>query len=149
MDSKEMASVIVFASLYSVMVYVFAPFSFYALQFRIAGLLRPAIAKKWTLTIGYAVGIFLGNLVSPFAGVYELLFMPVIGFIAGFIGYSLAKKFGGNYFVAGACIATVVSVSLSWMFYQIFSLSILATLPYLFISEQAVCFFGACIFRAI
>jgi uncharacterized membrane protein len=149
MKSKDISSVMIFASLYAALVYVFAPFSFYFMQFRVAGILRPAIAKKWLLSAGYAVGILLGNLISPIAGVYELIFMPVMGFISGLLGYTIAKKFGENYFVAGVSIATVISISLSWMFYQVYNLSTLATLPYLFISEQTVCFLGACVLKAI
>jgi len=149
MKSKDISLVIVFASLYAVLVYVFASISFYALQFRVAGVLRPAIAKKWVLAISYAVGIVLGNLFSPFVGIYELLFMPTVGLFAGFLGYILAKKLGGTYFTTGVIIATVIPIGLSWMFNQLFGLPILITLLYTFISEQIICFIGACIFSAI
>ena len=139
----------VFAALYAVLVYMFAPISFYALQFRVAGVLRPAIAKKWILAIGYAIGVVVANLFSPFVGIYELLFMPAMSFIAGMLGYVLAKKFDGNYFIAGAVIATVIPISVSWMLNQLFNLPILATFPYTFVSEQLICFLGACIFKAI
>ena len=72
LEIKELALIIIYASLYAAMVWVFAPLSFYALQFRMAGVLRPAIAKKWSLSVGYALGVVVGNLVSPFAGIYEL-----------------------------------------------------------------------------
>jgi uncharacterized membrane protein len=149
MNSKDISLAIIFASLYAVLVYVFASISFYTLQFRIAGVLRPAIAKKWILALGYAVGIVLGNLFSPFVGIYELLFMPTVGLIAGLLGYILAKKLGGSYFTSGVIIATVIPIGLSWMFNQLFGLPILITLLYTFISEQTICFIGACIFSAI
>ncbi len=147
--SKDLSLVAVFAALYAVLVYIFAPISFYALQFRVAGVLRPAIAKKWILAIGYAIGVVIANFFSPFVGVYELLFMPTMSFIAGMLGYVLAKKFSSNYFIAGAVIATVIPISVSWMLNQLFDLPILATFPYIFVSEQLICFLGACIFKAI
>jgi uncharacterized membrane protein len=147
--SRDLTIVAVFASLYAVLVYVFAPISFLALQFRVAGVLRPGIAKKWVLAVGYAIGVLVGNIFSPFAGVYELLFMPFMSFLAGVLGYLVAKPFKQNYYVAGAVIATVIPLSVSWMLNQLFKLPIFATLPYLFASEQAVCLIGASLFKLI
>lgn len=127
---------------------MFAPISFYALQFRLAGVLRPAIARKWTLAIGYAIGVVVANVLSPF-GAYDLLFMPIMSLLAGLIGYAAAKSFKHNYFVTGIIIATIIPVSVSWMLNQVLNLPIIATLPYLFISEQIVCMIGASIFKLI
>ena len=147
--SKDLSLVAVFASLYAVLVYIFVPISFLALQFRIAGILRPGIARKWILAIGYAIGVVVGNLFSPFAGPYELLFMPVMSFLAGILGYLVAKPFKNDYFIAGAIIATVIPLSVSWMLSQLFNLPMFATLPHLFVSEQIVCLIGASLFKLI
>ncbi|RLI38857.1 hypothetical protein DRO66_00440 [Candidatus Bathyarchaeota archaeon] len=147
--SKDLSLIAIFASLYAVLVYLLAPISFYVLQFRVAGIIRPAIAKKWVLAIGYTIGVVVGNLFSPFVGIYELLFMPIMSFIAGIIGYILATKFNNNYLVTGIVIATIIPLSVSWMLNQVLSIPLLATLPYLFISEQIVCFLGSTIFKAI
>lgn len=147
--SKDLSLVAVFASLYAVLVYIFAPISFLALQFRVAGILRPGIARKWILAIGYGAGVVVGNVFSPFAGPYELLFMPVMSFLAGILGYLVAKPFQNNYFITGAVIATVIPLSVSWMLSQLFNLPMFVTLPYLFVSEQIVCFIGASLFKLI
>jgi uncharacterized membrane protein len=68
MKTRDLTLVAIFAALYAALVYVFAPISFLALQFRVAGVLRPAIAKKRILVIGYAIGVVVGNLFSPFVG---------------------------------------------------------------------------------
>ncbi len=149
LTSRDLSLLAVFAALYAALVYVFAPISFYALQFRVAGVLRPAIAKKWTLAIGYALGVVIGNIFSPFVGVYELVFMPVMSGVAGILGYVVAKQFNQNYFIAGAVIATIIPLSVSWMLYQLFTVPILATFPYTFLSEQLICVLGAGVFRAI
>jgi uncharacterized membrane protein len=149
MSTRDLSLTAVFAALYAAMVWVFAPISFYALQFRVAGVIRPAIAKKPVLAVGYAVGVFVGNLLSPFAGIYELLFMPVMSFVAGVLGYGLGRMFGGNYFVAGVAIATVIPISVSWMLSQLFNMPILVTLPLMLVSEQVINLIGASLFKII
>jgi len=146
--TKDLALTTIFAALYAVLVYVFASISFYALQFRVAGVLRPVIAKKWILAVGYALGVVIGNIFSPF-GVYDLLFMPLMSLVAGLAGYLVAKPFKQNSFVAGAVIAMIIPISISWMLSQLFGDSMLATLPYLLIAEQIICLIGACMFKLI
>ena len=148
-SSRDLSLVAVFAALYAVLVYLFSPISFYALQFRIAGILRPGIARKWILAVGYAIGVVIGNFFSPFTGPFELVFMPLMSFLAGSFGYLVARPLRNNYFVAGAVIAAIISISVSWMLNQLFNLPFFATLPYLFISEQAVCLIGAIVFKLI
>src|SRR5438552_17351013 len=67
-DTRALSEVGVFASLYTVLVWLLPGLSFAAVQFRIAEGLKPAIAKRWTLAFAFALGNFLGNLISPFAG---------------------------------------------------------------------------------
>lgn len=148
-ETRDLAIVAIYAALYAALVYVFAPISFYELQFRVAGVLRPGIAKKWILAMGYAIGVVIANLFSPFVGVYELVFMPVMSFVAGILGYALATKFNKNYFVTGIVIGTIIPLSVSWMLFQLFELPMLATFPYLLVSEQIVCFIGSLVFKAI
>lgn len=147
--SRDLSLVAIFAALYAALVVVFAPVSFYALQFRVAGVVRPAIAKKWILAIGYGLGVVVGNLFSPFSGIYELAFMPVMSLLAGLLGYAVGRFFGGSYFATGVVIASVIPLSVSWMLGQLFVIPILATLPMLFVSEQIVCLIGASIFKVI
>jgi len=149
LKSRDITLVAVFAALYTAMVAVFTPISFYALQFRVAGVTRPAIAKKPILAVGYAIGVAIANLLSPFAGVHELIFMPVMSLVSGLAGYYAAKAFDRSYIVAGATIAVIIPLSVSWMLNQLFGLPISATLPGIFVSEQAVNLLGAIIFKAI
>lgn len=146
-NSRDLALLAVFAALYAAMVGVFAPISFYAFQFRVAGVIRPAIAKKPILAVGYAIGVVVGNMFSPFVGIYELMFMPFMSLIAGLSGYALAKMFGQSYFVAGIVIATIIPVSVSWMLNQLFNLPIFETLPPILVSEQIINIIGASVFK--
>ena len=147
-STKDLALTIVFASLYAALVYINIPLSYSSFQFRIAGVLRPAIGKKWILAFGYAIGVVAANVFSPF-GAFDLVFMPIVSLIAGIAGYLVAKKFDGNYFVTGAIIALIVPLSVSWMLLQTQGVPMIATFPYLFAAEQIVCLIGALIFKAI
>ncbi len=148
-ETRDISLVAVYAALYAAMVVAFAPISFYALQFRVAGVLRPGIARKRVLAVAYAVGVAVANLFSPFAGAYEIVFMPLMSLVAGLLGYEAAKRFDGNYFVCGAVIAVVIPLSVGWMLNQLFGLPMMATLPGLLLSEQAVNVLGAFIFKAV
>ena len=147
--TRDISLVAIFSALYVTLVIVFAPFSFYAIQFRIAGVIRPGIARKQVLSVGYAIGVLVANFFSPFAGFHELLFMPLMSLIAGILGYYLAKPFKNNYFVAGIVIAVIIPISVSWMLNQLFGLPIVATLPGLIISEQIINGIGSVLFKLI
>lgn len=148
-NTKDIALNAVYAALYAAMVVFFQPLSFYALQFRIAGVLRPGIARKRELAVAYAIGTVVANIFSPFAGIYELLFMPIMSLIAGLAGYEVAKRFNSNYYVCGVVIAAIIPLSVAWMLNQLFNLPIVATLPGLFISEQLINIIGSTIFKLI
>ncbi len=145
---KDLALVSIFAALYAALVYAFAGLSFLPGQFRIAGALRPGIARKWVLAFGYGLGAVVGNVFTPYTGPWDMVFMPVMSIVAGLAGYLIAKPFRTNYFIAGAVIATIIPVSLSFMFSQ-FGNPMLATLPLLIVGEQIVCLLGAVVFKAI
>ena len=147
--TKDLALTTIFAALYAALVYVTIPISFGVAQFRIAGALRPGIAKKWILAVGYGVGVLVANFFSPYAGPWDLVFMPIMSVVAGFAGYLVAKRFGQNYFVSGAVTAAIIAVSLSFMFEQLGIAPMLVALLPLFVVEQAVCLIGAFIFQLI
>jgi uncharacterized membrane protein len=149
MKNKDLALIALYAALYAAMVVVFTPISFSALQFRIAGVLRPGIAKKRELSAGYALGTVVANFFSPFAGIYEIAFMPLMSLLSGIIGFEIAKHNNQNYYVCGLVIAIIIPISVAWMLYQLFNISILVSLPGLVLSEQIVNFIGATVFREI
>ena len=149
LNTKNVTLTAIFAALYVALGMVFAPISFLALQFRIAGVIRPAIAKKPVLIVGYAIGVVITNFFSPFASFLELVFMPLMSIVAGLAGYYAAKFFGKSYMVAGAVIAVIIPISVSWMLNQLFELPIVATLPGLLVSEQIVNGLGSILFMAV
>jgi riboflavin transporter FmnP len=65
------------------------------------------------------------------------------------MGFVVAKRFKESYFIEGTIIAVIVPIGVSWMLNQLFGLPLVATFPYLLISEQIVCLIGAFIFKLI
>ena len=143
---KALSQVAVFAALYAVLVWLFQPFGFAALQFRVAEGLKPSIAKVRTLAVAFAIGNFLGNLVSPFAGIYELAFMPTMNIVGGLLAYYAAKIFKGNYFVAALVYGTTIALSVSWMLHALFNIPLLDLIPFLLASELIAMILGAVAF---
>ena len=149
MNSKDLALTIIFAALYAALVVAFSPIAFGVAQFRIAGALRPAIAKKWILSLGYGLAVLVGNFFSPFAGPWDLVFIPIMSVIAGLVGFLVAKRFKQNYFVSGTVTAIIIALSLSFMFGQLGIAPFLVALPMLLVTELAVCIIGAVVFMLI
>jgi len=148
-DTRAHSQIAVFASLYTVLVWLLPGLSFAAVQFRIAEGLKPAIAKRWTLAFAFALGNFLGNLISPFAGIYELGFMPLMNIVGGLLAYGVARAFKRNYLVAGLVYAAVIGLSVSWMLHVLFNLPLEALVPLLIASEEAVMIIGAVLFYLV
>jgi len=101
--------------------------------------------------VGYALGVFIGNLFTPFPLYYEVLFMPVMSLFAGLAGYQAAKWFKGRYLTAGVVIAAIISLSVSWMLSQplVLSLPMILSFPGLFVAEMMVCVIGAAVFNLV
>ena len=149
LKTQDITYITLFAALYAFLVVLLAPISFYTLQFRLAGILRPGIAKKKILVIGYGIGVFLANFFSPFTGFHELIFMPIMAVISGIVAYEIAKMFDNSYIVAGLVIAIIIALSVSWMLNQLFLLPIAVTLPGIFTSEITVNILGVFMFKLI
>ena len=144
----DIAQITIFAALYAVLIYIFAAISFNALPIRVAGVLGPGTAKKKLLAVGYALGVLIGCFFSPF-GAYEVLFMPAVSLFACLLGYAIAKPFKHSYFVTGAVIATISSVSLSLILNQVLNMPLIVIFPYLFIIDQIIAFSGSVMFNRI
>ena len=128
------------------LVWTFQPISFAFVQFRVAEALKPAVAKGWTLSVAFAIGNFLGNLVSPFAGIYELGFMPLMNLVGGLLAYSVARIFRNNYLAAALVYATVIALSVSWMLHALFNIPLEVLIPLLLASELAAMIIGSALF---
>lgn len=80
----------IIAALYAVLTVVLNPISFGPLQFRASNLLMALMFFDVDYCFGLALGIFLGNLTSPF-GALDWLLMPIISLFSALMGYFLRK----------------------------------------------------------
>ena len=86
---------------------------------------------------------------QPFAGIYELGFMPLMNIVGGLLAYGVARAFKRNYLVAGLVYAAVIGLSVSWMLHVLFNLPLEALVPLLIASEEAVMIIGAVLFYLV
>ena len=101
------------------------------------------------MAFAFAQGNYLGNLVSPFAGIYELGFMPLMNIVGGLLAYGFAKAFKRNYLETGLVYAAVIGLSVSWMLHVLFNIPLEALVPLLIASEEAVMIIGAVLFYLV
>lgn len=78
------------AALYAILTMVLAPISFGPIQLRIANLLKPLVLFNPAFAIGFGIGDFVANSLSPF-GAWDFLAMPVVDILAGFLAWKLRK----------------------------------------------------------
>lgn len=65
------------AALYAVLTIVIAPLSYGPLQFRVSTLLVPVVLLDKRYGMGIAIGVMLGNIISPF-GFWDWMVMPLL-----------------------------------------------------------------------
>jgi hypothetical protein len=99
----------VVAAAYAVLVMALAPISFGPLQFRVAGLLKPAALLHPAMAWGLAMGVGLANLSSPF-GAWDFLAMPIVSFVAARVCWSLRRWPVPALLVQAAIIAVGVAL---------------------------------------
>jgi uncharacterized membrane protein len=71
------------------------PFSYGPVQFRIGEALKPLVIKYPVVIPAFGIGTVIINLFSPFAGLLELVFMPLVDVTGGVLCYLVARRIGG------------------------------------------------------
>ncbi len=112
--AATLAEIGIVAALYAAMTIILNPMSYGPLQLRVPEILKPLVVWEPHLIPAFVIGNFLSNLASPFAGPWELIFMP----FANLVGASVCRVVGRRSPWAGAAlyggiIAGAVSLSLS------------------------------------
>ena len=80
-----------YASIYVLLVYSFQPISFRAIQVRVADAMIALIPIfGWAGVLGYTLGVFIANLMSPLGAIDLLSTIP--SFIGGYIVYKGGHK---------------------------------------------------------
>jgi len=90
-STRRVARVAIIAALYAVLTWGIAPIGYGPLQFRISEALKVLVLFDPWLVLGIGVGTFLANLVSPFAGPWDLAWMPFTDVIGGLLAWALYR----------------------------------------------------------
>ena len=116
------AEVGVVAALYAALTVVLQPASYGPLQFRVAEVLKSLVIWEPHLIVAFVLGNFLGNLASPYAGPWELVFMPFANLVGAWSCYALGRRWP---FAGAALYALIIAAAVGLM------LSVVLNLPFL------------------
>ena len=125
--ARRVAVAGVVGALYVVLSLAVAPVAFGPVQFRVGEALKPLVIKHLVTIPAFGVGTVIINLFSPFAGVLELVFMPLIDVIGGVLCWFVARGVGGAFgtYLASFLYALFTAAGVGVV------LTVVAGLPYL------------------
>ena len=95
--ARRVAIAGVVGALYVVLSLAVAPIAFGPVQFRLGEALKPLVIKYPVTIPAFGIGTVIINLFSPFAGVLELVFMPLVDVTGGMLCYLAARRIGGTF----------------------------------------------------
>ncbi|MEW6636394.1 MAG: QueT transporter family protein [Actinomycetota bacterium] len=125
--ARRVAVAGVVGALYVVLSLAVAPIAFGPVQFRVGEALKPLVIKYPATIPAFGVGTVIINLFSPFAGVLELAFMPLVDATGGLLCWFIARRIGTTfgtyvasfvyalYTAAGVAIVLTVATDLPYL----------------------------------
>ncbi len=96
-STRKVVRIAVIGALYAVFTVGIAPLSYGPVQFRVAEIFKVMVLFDPLYALGIGIGTFFGNLVSPFAGPWELIFMPLTDTLGGVATYFLYQLLGKRF----------------------------------------------------
>jgi uncharacterized membrane protein len=133
----------IIAALYIVLTFAFNPISFGPLQFRVANVLMALMLFDVDFCFGLALGIFIGNLGSPF-GPLDWLVMPLVSLAAALLAYTLRR-----FWYVGLVIWSLITAA-GVAFFPLFlggHIPFVATFPFILVSQVVIGFLGYSIWK--
>lgn len=123
--AAALAEIGVVAALYAAVTIVLNPISYGPLQLRVAEILKSLVVWEPHLIPAFVIGNFLSNLASPFAGPWELIFMPAANLVGASACYAVGRRspLAGVVLYAliiAAAVSLVLSKVLEWKFSLVF-----------------------------
>lgn len=115
-ETREIGLVIIFSSLYAILVIVLAPLSFGPIQLRLADCLIPLAALfGWPVIMGVSAGCIIGNAYF-WLGPQDIIFGALANLIAAIIIFKLRKR---PFFacIAGSLLIGVIVGGYLWLFF--------------------------------
>ncbi len=91
--TRELAEVAVISALYVALTYLVAPVAYGPIQFRVSEALVILVAARRHLLWFVPVGCVVANLLSPYAGVWDLAFMPAMSTVGALPLFFMGRRF--------------------------------------------------------
>ena len=108
----RIAEIGVVAAAYAALTIYLAPVSYGPVQFRLAEVLKPLVIWEPQLIPAFVLGNVLGNLASPFAGPWELGWMPLANLVGAWTCWRLGRT---NAYLGAAAYALITAAAVSTM----------------------------------
>jgi hypothetical protein len=144
--AARVAEAAVIAAAYAALTVYLAPVSYGPVQFRIAEVLKPLVIWEPHLIPAFVIGNFLGNLTSPYAGPWELVWMPFANLIGGWAAWRLGRS---NAYLGAAAYALVIAAAVTVMLSVLLHASVRALFPPLLISEVLLVVLGVPVMQPV
>lgn len=112
MTTRRITHTGITAALYAALTLVIAPIGYGPVQFRISESLKALVLFDPWLVVGIGVGTFVANWFSPFAGGWELIWMPTSDVLGGLLAWAIYRALRQRY-IAVPCILYAMTTALS------------------------------------
>jgi len=89
--TRRVVLVAIVAALYAVLTVGVAPISYSFIQFRVSEGLKVLVLFNPWLALGIGMGTFFANMVSPFVGPWELVWMPLTDIAGGVLAWAFYR----------------------------------------------------------
>lgn len=131
MKTKDLTLIAMVAAIYATLTILIAPAAYGPLQFRFSEILKPLALKGKLYIYGLTLGLFVANLFSPYVSPWELVWMPMVCLMGGFIAYALRRA----PLLAVSVYSFIIAGGVSVVLLAVLGLPMWATFPGIFISE--------------
>ncbi len=134
------------AAAYAALTIYLAPASYGPLQLRIAETLKPLVIWEPHLIPAFVIGNFLSNLGSPFAGPWELGWMPLANLVGAWVCWRMGRI---NAYLGAAAYAVIIAAAVSTMLANVLHAPFRVLLPPLLGSELILLVLGVPVMRPV
>ncbi len=142
----RIAEIGIIAAAYAALTIYLAPASYGPVQLRIAETLKPLVIWEPHLIPAFVLGNFLSNLSSPFAGPWELGWMPFANLIGAWVCWRVGRR---NAYLGAAAYAVIIALAVATMLSNILHVPFRALLPPLLASELLLIVLGVPVMRPV
>jgi len=144
--SIVLAEIGLVAALYTAITWALSPISYGPLQLRVSEILKSLVIWEPHLIAAFVLGNFLSNLLSPFAGPLELLFMPLANLVGATLCYFVGRR---SPWVGAALYAIIIGAAVSFMLSILIKVPFTSLLPALLAGELILIVGGLPIIRTL